>query len=370
MYNDALFYDLALSFAKGIGPVNTHRLLNHFGSSKELFCAQRKKLLRSGVNTKLIDAIRLPDNLRKAEKELKFMESHKIFAIRYSDKEYPKRLKHCHDAPFLLFSKRKLNINKKRILSIVGTRNMTLLGKHFLTNLMHKLKKYDPVIISGLAYGADICAHREAVKNGLSTIGVLAHGFDTIYPKPHYNTALEMLENGNLYTEFTSGTKPEKSNFIKRNRIIAGLSEATLVVESAQKGGSLITADMAFSYDREVFAVPGRPNDIQSAGCNKLIKENKASLCSNEKDLAVCLGWEEEAGKLEHLYNVEFESMDNDERRIHSILLETDRMDTEDLSHKSGLEIKDLLSKLLEMELKGLVLCYPGKVFEAIRKLN
>ena len=370
MYNETLFYDLALSFTRGIGPVNSRKLLNYFGSSKEVCSTKSKKLSQLGVNVKLIRALKDPDNLRRAEQELKFLEANKIMALRYTDEAYPNRLKHCHDAPFLFFCKRKLNVNKKRILSIVGTRNMTLYGQHFLTNIIQGLKKYDPVIVSGLAYGVDICAHREALKNDLSTIGILAHGFDRIYPKHHYNTALEMIKSGDLFTEFSSGNKPERANFIKRNRIIAGLSEATLVVESAEKGGSLITADMAFSYHREVFAVPGRPQDIQSAGCNQLIKDNKAALLNNVNDLAQCLGWEPEAGKIERRKDIDNDAMDKDEKKIYSILIQSERMNTDDLSLKSGLDIKQVLAKLLKMELKGLVVCHPGKVFEAMGKMN
>lgn len=371
MYNDTLFYDLALSFAKGIGPVNTRKLLNYFGSSKELYKAKNKTLLQiPGVNEKLSQAIRNQANLRKAEKELRYLEKHKITAVRYTDKTYPKRLKNCYDAPFLLFRKGKIDMNTKRILSIVGTRNMTLSAKHFLSKLIEDLKGYDPLIVSGLAYGVDICAHREAIKNDLSTIGVMAHGFDRIYPKAHYDTAAKMLEKGDLFTEFTSGNKPEKANFIKRNRIIAGMSEATLVIESAEKGGSLITADLAFSYHREVFAVPGRPNDIQSTGCNALIKENKAALLCNAKDLAFFLGWEPVASKSKGKKNNRNQSIDNDEMKIYNFLLQSDKMGVEDLAIKSGFEIKKVLSVLLTMELKGLIMCHPGKLFEALGEPN
>lgn len=366
MYNETLFYDLALSYTKGIGPVNTRKLLGYFESSKEVCTSANKDLLQIGLSKKLIDDLKNPHNLRKAEKELKYMETHKIIAVRYTDEAYPSRLKNCHDAPFLLFKKNQLTMNQRKVLSIVGTRNMTRSGKHFLTKLMQDLKKYDPVIVSGLAYGVDICAHREALKNKLSTIGIMAHGFDRFYPKPHFETALEMLERGDLYTEFTSGNKPEKANFIKRNRIIAGLSEATLVIESAEKGGSLITADLAFSYNREVFAIPGRPHDIQSVGCNKLIMENKAALLNNAEDLALQLGWEPENDQLKTFNLEQLDSMDKDEKQIYSILLKSEKMHAEDLSMKSGLEIKTILAELLKMELKGIVISHPGKIFEAI----
>jgi len=294
------------------------------------------------------------------------MEKHKIKAVHFNDPTYPDRLKHCQDAPIVLFQKGNFDIRKEKLISIVGTRMMTQYGKQFLNEFIQKVAKYDPIIISGLAYGIDSCAHQECIQNNITTIGVLAHGLDRIYPKAHLNLSERMQEKGGLYSEFWSGTAPEKVNFVKRNRIIAGISEATIVVESADKGGSLITAAIASSYHRDVFAVPGRVNDRFSKGCNMLIKSNKAALISSVADLEYILGWDVAESKPQVIQKALFVELDKKERLLYDHLVKSKKILLDQLSLEIGLSIQSTLMLLLQLELKGLVKCHPGKWYQAI----
>lgn len=356
-----LFYDLALQSVVGIGPVNARKLINHFGDSRQVLTTDGNSLREiRGLGQHIIDQLKSPSIYRKAEREIRFIEAHQIKALRYDEDAYPSKLRHCSDAPLVLFKKGNCDMNKQKLLSIVGTRRMTSYGRGFIKSFIQEIKKFKPVIISGLAYGVDICAHREALANGLSTIGILAHGLDSIYPKSHAGTAEAMLEKGGLITEFWSGNTPERENFVKRNRIIAGMSEALVVVESAKKGGSLITSELAQSYYREVFAVPGRATDPFSQGCNMLIKSNKAALITSADDLEYALGWSpvEEARKKV--------ALKGERKQLYELLASSDKIQLDHLALKSGFSVQKTLIILLELELKGLVMSHPGKMFEAI----
>jgi len=367
MKNDELFYYLALQSIDGIGPIKATKLLKHFGGAKQLFQAKPNDMNQiKGIGSNFLEQINNKSVLGKAEKEIRFIETNKISAITYFHKDYPEKLRHCPDAPIILFTKGNFDINKKRIISIVGTRMMTPYGRQFLKEFIKEIKKFDPIIVSGLAYGVDICAHKESIQNGITTIGILAHGLDRIYPKPHAKVAEKMLENGGLFTEFWSGGSPVKENFIKRNRIIAGIAEATLVVESASKGGSLVTSDFASSYFRDVFAVPGRTTDKFSQGCNMLIKSNKAAMITSVNDLEYILGWTPKEQKKEQIQKKLFVEMSEDERKIHDFLLRSEKMLLDQLALETGLRIQKVLMILLQLELKGLVISHPGKVYEAV----
>ncbi len=266
-----LLFTLALQSIPNLGDSTAKKLIRHLGSAEAVLNSKKASLLKiEGIGAIRIKELHDPKYLKLAEEELKFIEKNKIKVNYYKDEDYPEKLKHCLDGPILLFSKGNISLKNKRIISIVGTRNITAHGQAFCEELVADLAPLDPVIISGFAYGVDITAQKAAVKYNLQTIGCLAHGFNQIYPKTHAKYVAQIEENGGFFTDFWSSQTFDRNNFLKRNRIIAGLSEATVVIESAEKGGSLVTADIANSYNREVFAVPGRATDSQSKGCNNL----------------------------------------------------------------------------------------------------
>lgn len=363
MESDRIFYTLALQSVEGIGCKGARKLIQHFGSSKAALSAEVSELLEvDGIGPKLVANLKSRKNYKKASSELEVIRKYGLKVVSYRDQAYPKHLEQCEDAPLLLFFKGNMDLSQRPIISIVGTRKMTSHGATFMKRFFSDLEKYDPVVISGLAYGEDILAHRLALQHGSRTIGVLAHGLDRIYPRTHYKTALRMLEKGALITEFWTGTPPEKENFVKRNRIIAGMSEATLVIESSEKGGSLITADLASSYHREVFAVPGRSTDPFSVGCNQLIKTHRASMLTAAKDLAYMLNWEpiRESNNLQK----EFDLATGKEKQLLEIIQKHGKIQADHLSRICRLPIKDVLSALLSLELNGRIRELPGKFYE------
>jgi len=367
MIKSDIFYYLALQSVEGVGPVNARKLIEHCGGVKQVLNENQRKLKSiKGIGSHILRQLRDSAIFKKAEMELRFIEKHHIIASSIEDQRYPSKLKHCQDAPLVLFQKGNFELRNKKIISIVGTRMMTPYGKQFLHDFIQEIKKHDPIIISGLAYGIDSCAHDESLKNNLTTVGVLAHSLDRMYPKSHYNLSEKMLEKGGLYSEFWSGTAPEKVNFVKRNRIIAGISEATIVVESANKGGSLITAEIAASYNRDVFAVPGRLSDKFSEGCNMLIKSNKAAMISSVKDLEYVLGWNSLETKPKEIQKSLFIELDKKEKMLYDHLIKSKKILLDQLSLEIGLSIQSTLMLLLQLELKGCVKCHPGKWYQAI----
>jgi DNA processing protein len=292
--NKEIVYQIGLTRIEGVGDVLARYLLATFGSAEAVFTQTEQSLKRLPRMGKLASAILRPEVLQKAEREAEFIAKNGIRTCFFSDTDYPQRLKKCPDAPILLYFQGNANLNAPRIVSIVGTRSLTAYGKEATAALVQGIAERfpDTVIVSGLAYGIDVQAHRAAMKNNLPTIAVLAHGLDRIYPTEHRQIALDMMHNGGLLTDFPSRTNPDRPNFICRNRIVAGLSDATIIVESAQKGGALITADIAFSYDRDVFAFPGRITDEHSAGCHTLIRQQKAALITSAADFMYDMGWD------------------------------------------------------------------------------
>ncbi|HTD99515.1 MAG TPA: DNA-processing protein DprA [Mucilaginibacter sp.] len=362
----SLLHQLALTFIKDIGPVKARSLLMHFGDAEKVFKSSKEKLLHvPGIGEKTFNGINLAAALFKAEEELHFIEKNDVKVIFYTDPAYPKRLKNCIDAPVLLYAKGNFNLNPPHVISIVGTRNATDYGKQLCRQLVEELQPYNPLIVSGLALGIDITAHKESLKQNLPTVGVLGHGLDRIYPFQNRAIAEKMLENGGLLTEFPSGTIPDRENFPQRNRIVAGMADATVVIEASIKGGALITAEIANSYNRDVFAFPGRINDEYSEGCNFLIRNNKAALLTCTADLAYSLGWERADGAKPAIEQLSLPmDLSADERIIFDTILQNNApLAIDDLTIKTNMPMSLLAMNLLNMEMQGFIRSLPGKVY-------
>jgi DNA processing protein len=342
-------------------------LIQFFGSAEEMFSAQRKTLEKvPGIGVYIAEQIynSKPEALQLAERELDFADKNKIRIFTMLDSDYPKRLKECPDAPATFYYRGNANLDAEKIISIVGTRKITDYGRKITETFIAELSEMFPniLIVSGLAYGVDVCAHRNALKNNLFTVGVLAHGLDRIYPVAHRNIAVEMLNKGGLLTDFMSGTNPERENFLRRNRLIAGLADATIIVESAKKGGALVTADIAFSYGRDVFAFPGRITDTFSEGCNQLINMNKAGLISSAKDLMTALCWHETNKKTPQQQVLPFS--EKPDHPIIKWLAEKGEFQINELAAETGTPINKLMQTLFELELEGHIKALPGGIYK------
>jgi len=360
-----LKHKIALSLIPRIGDINARKLVSHFGGVEAIFNEPYRNLVKiPGIGTGLARYISEKSYLVTAEKEAEYVIKHNIKMYFYLDNDYPFRLRQCDDSPVVFYFKGKSDLNSSKMLSVVGTRNATTRGRELCESIIGNLSNGHPdlIIISGLAYGIDIAAHKAALSNNLQTIGVLGHGFKTIYPSIHRSTAETILKTGGLLTDFISDTLPERNNFLKRNRIIAGLSDATLVVESGIKGGALITADMANSYNRDVFAVPGRPGDQWSAGCNDLIKSNKAALVESAADIEYFLGWQPEKSKAP-VQKTLFSELSESEQKIYELIMKEGELTIDHICRCLNIPISKLSSQLLQMEFKGMIKCYPGNVY-------
>ena len=356
-----LKYKIGITLIPKIGAVNAKKLIAYCGGVEAVFKESRKALLKiPGIGENIVNNILGSKVLERAEKEINFIEKYGITPLFYTDEEYPKRLLQCEDGPVMLYYKGNASLNKKRVLAIVGTRRSTSYGKIMCEKILEGLKEKDVLIVSGLAYGIDSCAHRFSVKSGIPTVGVLGHGLDRIYPSENRSVAEKMVNNGGLLTEFMSGTIPDRENFPKRNRIIAGISDATLVVESGKKGGAIITADIAFSYNRDVFAVPGRVDDQYSKGCNYLLKTNKAAMAESAEDIAYLLGWDN-VKKQDNRQLELFNDLTPDEQILVDLLQSNGECGIDELMVKSGLPLSKIANALLNMEFKGIVISLPGK---------
>lgn len=369
MSQEELLHVLALQKIEGVGDIVAKKLLSHCGSASEVFKTKASKLsLIDGIGSVLLQNLKDKTVFERAEEELKFIQKNDINVSFFQDENYPERLKHCIDSPVLLFSAGNINLKNRKIISIVGTRQITSYGTEFCKKLIADLAPLNPIIVSGFAYGVDIVAHQAALDNNLQTIGVLAHGLNQIYPKTHKKYMAKMEENGGFLTEFWSNSNPDKENFVRRNRIVAGISEATIVIESADKGGSLITATMANDYNRDVFAVPGRISDKYSQGCNNLIKTQKANLLTSAADLVYILNWdiEESKSKKPSIQKQLFVSLDNDEQKVYDFLQKNGKELLDSIALECDFPIYRISGLLLNMELKGVIRPLPGKLFEAI----
>jgi DNA processing protein len=366
MTEQDLFYLLALQRIEGVGDIMAKKLLTHCGSAEAVFHAKTAQLSAiDGVGSILLRSLKDKSVFEKANRELEFIKSSGINAVCFQDERYPERLKHCIDGPLLLFTSGNIDLKNRKIVSIVGTRQVTSYGTEFCRKLIEDLAPLDPVIVSGFAYGVDILAHQLAMEHNLQTIGVVAHGLNQIYPKTHKKYVAKVEENGGFMTEFWSSSNPDKENFVKRNRIVAGMSEATIVIESADRGGSLITANLANDYNRDVFAVPGRVTDKYSQGCNNLIKTQKANVLTSAADLVYILNWDIQK-ETKAVQKQLFVTLDDDEQKVYDYLLKTGKELMDIIALRCDFPIYKISGMLLNMELKGVVRPLPGKLFEAI----
>ena len=371
MMQDEQVYALALTRISGLGLIGACSLVRTLGSASSVF-QHRKELkeLIPEVSDKLIKALDCPEAFRRAEQELEFAEKNQIQCLTLNDSSYPSRLRECEDAPLALFYRGNAPLNVQRVISMVGTRHATKYGEDLCTSFMQDLVNLcpDTLVISGLAYGIDIHAHRAALEQGFPTIGVLAHGLDRIYPAAHRKTAIEMMDHGGLLTEFMSETNPDRQNFVKRNRIVAGMSDATIVVESAAKGGALITAELAESYHRDCVAFPGRATDIYSAGCNELIKNNRASLILSAEDFVNAMGWNTTYRNPKRAVQRELFPNLNDEEKIIVNLLQQypDGIQMNMLVIEANIPINRMSALLFELEMKGIVRALAGGMYRLL----
>ena len=354
-------YLLALTRIPGVGAVLARTLLSHFGTAEAIFNASYKHLLHvEGIGPQLARNIRQFDEFDACIAELAFAEAHGIQLLVLGTKNYPKRLSYCYDAPLVLFYKGNANLNAKKIVSVVGTRNATAHGKLICDELVKGLAEYGVLVVSGLAYGIDAAVHKACVKHELPTLGVLAHGLDRMYPNAHRKLAAEMLQNGGLLSEYPSQTIPDRENFPKRNRIIAGLADATIVVEANSKGGALITADLANSYDREVCAFPGRATDEYSIGCHELIKTNRAHLITKAADVATLLAWDIISPSQKPQFQINWSDRSVDEQLVLALLAKNGDILIDNLVLSTGFSQSKLTLLLLDLQLAGIVKIVPG----------
>lgn len=361
-----LLYVLALQHIPNLGDSTAKKLIRRLGSAEAVIKEKPQNLLKiDGIGKTRLNEFRSGDHLKAADEELKFIEDNKINTHYFQEEDYPEKLKHCFDGPVLLFSRGNINLANKRIISVVGTRQVTAHGLTFCEKFIEEISPLDPVIVSGLAYGVDIAAQKAALQHNLQTIGCLAHGLNQVYPKVHKKYVKPIEENGGFFTDFWSTDKFDRNNFLKRNRIIAGLSEATIVIESAEKGGSLVTADIANSYNREVFAVPGRPTDAYSRGCNNLIKSQNAHLLSSAADLLYMLNWELDA-KAQPVQKMLFVELEGDEKSIYNFLKDRGKAQLDSIALNCNFPTFKTAGILLNLELKGVIRPLPGKLFELI----
>lgn len=367
MLEEDLLYILALQRVKGIGDVNAKKLIANCGSAKNVLKEKRRTLEKiNGIGSFTIKNLFNSVNLKEAEKELQYIQKNNIETLYFENENYPSKLKHCLDGPILMFKEGDFNLKSHPIISIVGTRKMTSYGRDFCEKLIAELKEYNPIIVSGFAYGVDICAHRAAIKNNLQTVGVLAHGFEEVYPKSHKKYVSEVNNNGGFITDFWHNDELQRESFLKRNRIVAGISEATIIIESADKGGSLVTADIANSYNRDVFAVPGRSTDVYSKGCNDLIKRNKAAILTSANDLIEMLNWRLNSENPKVVQKQLFIELNETEQLVYDFLLRKGKELLDVVSLNCELPIHTTATILFNLEMKGAVKALPGKLFEAI----
>jgi DNA processing protein len=362
-----LIYKIALSLFNGIGSVNARRLVAYMGSLDAVFVSSKKQFKEiPGIGSALLNIVvnNRDEVLRKAEAEIKFVEKHNLKTFFYLDKNYPRRLAQCIDSPVMMYMKGDVNLDSSRIISVVGTRKATEYGRERTQELISGLaaQGVNALVVSGLAFGIDVNAHKAAIKSGLPTLGVVGHGLDKMYPAEHAKIAREIInENGGLLSDFPSNHRIDPGNFLRRNRIIAGLADCTIVVESAAKGGALVTADIANSYNRDVFAYPGRTTDEFSAGCNAMIKNNKAALIESSSDLIAFMGWEAQREPVQQPLLIE---LDEEETLIVSALKQNEVSTTDFISREVNLPVQKINSLLLNLDFKGAVKSLPGNRFK------
>lgn len=366
MKND-LKYLIGLIGLPGIGDAYVKKLLTNYGSAEAVF-AQVPSQSPDELNdfpSKVIDSICAGPNWGEVDSELEFIDKNEVVCVSHQDENYPRRLKFCADAPALLYTRGTANLNHPKILAVVGTRRATPQGKKVTEEIVEQLADQNVLIISGLAFGIDIEAHKAALKYNVPTIGVMANGMGRVYPAEHKGVARQMENNGALVTEHRSGAKPDRENFPKRNRIVAGMADAILVVESQAKGGSLITADLGFGYGRDVFAIPGRPTDPQSKGCHALIRTNKAGLVESARDIKYAMNWRNEP-QPKQIQKQLFVQLSPIEEKMMDIVKEKGKLPLDELCMLAKLSVSQASVPILTLEMNGLIRTLPGKVIEEV----
>lgn len=355
---------MALSIVKNVGPINAKRLIAYCGSAEEVFKQKKTSLEKiPGIGEFTAKSVLKNVSFDRVDKELDFIQKEEISVLTFLDKRYPQRLKNCEDGPIVLYSKGNMDLNHHRIVSIVGTRQPTNYGKEFTEKLIQELNQIDVMVISGLAYGIDITAHRSCLKNNISTVAVVAHGLDRIYPSVHHSVAEKMKRNGGILTEYMSDTNPDRENFPSRNRIVAGMADATIVIETSLKGGSMITANLANDYNRDVFALPGRIDDEYSIGCNRLIRSNRAALIENPEDFIKAMGWQPSKEKNQNIQPELFIELNPVEKGVIELLKLKGNTAIDILSLEAKMPMSQLSSLLLGLEFKGAIRSLPGKIY-------
>lgn len=364
--NDDLLYQVALTMVPQIGDVYARTLVEHFGDARSIFRAsQREMEALEGIGAVRAASIKSFKDFKRAEEELEFISKYSIQPLFITDAGFPHRLLNCYDTPVLLYYKGKANLNDSRIISIVGTRHCSNYGKQICEKLIAELRPHSVIIVSGLAFGIDTTAHKAALQNQMQTIGVLAHGLDRIYPTLNSKMAREMLAEGGLITNFRKGTPPDRQNFPSRNRIAAGMSDCIIVVETAVKGGSIITAELGNSYNRDVFAFPGRVTDSKSSGCNYLIQSNKAALITSADDLLDMMDWKPKTPKSRSIQKQLYPTLSADEKTILDLLANTDAVHIDELCKNSKLSAGTVAQALLLLEMQGIVSSLPGRFYRS-----
>lgn len=367
MNTEQLQFRIALTLINGVGNSIARNLIAYLGSEEAVFSEKKPLLMKiPGIGETLArEIVNHQDALKRADEEISFILKNKIAVHYYTDESYPSRLRECNDAPLLLYSRCVADFNSQHVVSIVGTRNATDYGKKMCRELVKGLSGVPSlIVVSGLAYGIDICAHKTALDAGIPTVGVVAHGLDRIYPGHHRSTAIQMLEQGGLVTEYLSATNPDRQNFIQRNRIIAGMSDTVVVVESGLKGGALITADLGGDYNRDVFAFPGRSGDEWSKGCNFLIKNNRAGLIESADDLLHSLNWVSSQPSPKNQQSTLFPELTEDELLVYTTLQSNGKaVQVNELLVQIKLPYQYLCTLLLSLEFKSLVKCMPGNCY-------
>lgn len=365
--NTDILYQLALTQVPHIGYVHAKILAEQFESAEQIFKAKKSLLEKiEGIGEVRAGSIKRFDAFNEQEEELKFIEKYKIKTLFLSDADYPRRLLHCYDPPTLLFYRGAADLNTSKIISVIGTRSNTEYGKLMVEKILADLAAYHPLVVSGLAYGVDAIAHKYCVKQNLSTVAVLAHGLDKIYPQQHTTLAKEMIaNNGGLLTEFRKEVKPDRHHFPERNRVVAGMCDATIVIETGMKGGSMITANLANNYNRDVFAVPGKTTDSKSEGCNYLIQSNKAVLIRNGDDVIKEMGWEEKKKQPKKQREL-FIELTEEEKTILQLLQQKEMLPIDEINLSCSLNSSAIASALLTLELQGIVQSLPGKLYSLI----
>ncbi len=362
--HEELLYQVALTMIPDLGVMRVKSLLDRFEKASDVFKARKKEIASTeGIGEVCARSIREWKDFAAAEKEITLLEKNNIRPLFFKDEDYPQRLLHCYDPPVLLYYKGNADLNNSRIVSIIGTRSQTEYGRQLTEQLVKDLSGQHVLIISGLAFGIDSIAHKIALQEQIDTVGVLGHGLDLVYPWQNKTLVKEMLQHGGLLTEFRLGTQPDKHNFPKRNRIVAGMADATLVIETAIKGGSMITAELAFNYNRDLFAFPGRTTDNRSSGCLQLIKQNKAILLTDGIQLLETMGWAEKKKKSSKQKEL-FVELSDDEKKLVAVLRERGPIPIDAICYYCGLTSSVAAAAMLNLEMQDIIISMPGKMYQ------